>query len=245
MATAINTLVLRGPRRVRLLFTGALAAGAFTSTSYYAAANSSNSLAPPLFVEAVFAIANTPNGVEVSLSQDFVPGDLYTFTVTAVPTVDGSNPSGSVQVTVPQPLQSATNTEPATSDIDLVLYGEDLYFNGADIVEDSTGDLATLSGSDNWVTAIQRRMMSYGIKWDPSYGPKSYEYVDAPQPYQLPFAGALVAQAKADNRTAQCTVTVAPAPLDPGGFVFQLTITGRDGLQPQTFSVPPPQNLAP
>jgi hypothetical protein len=244
MSTAFNQVLVRGARRIRLFFTGALAAGAFTSTSYYAVADTENQTALPITVEAVFAISTDGTAVELSLSQDFTPGVLYAVTVTAVPTVDASNPSGTVDVTTGNPVQQTIDAEPEVDDFELLLYGEDLYFNG-DYVEDATGDLATFGGRDNWQTAILRREMSNGVKWDQAYGAKSYQYVDAPQSLQIPFAGTLVAQAKADNRTKQATCVPSFAPNDPGGFVFLITLVGTDGLDAGSVTVPSPAPASP
>jgi len=101
--------------------------------------------------------------------------------------------------------------------------------------------LATVSGRPNWFGAIYRRETSSGITWDPTYSPRADQYVNAPDRFRLPLAGRLVAQARADDRTAQATCTVTQFASDPtgNGWVFALTIVGRDGLDPATINVPP------
>lgn len=242
MTTVLLADQIRGTRRVRFLFSGPLAAGAFTSTSYYSVTSADFGGFSPITVEAVFAIATDANAVEISVSEDLTPGDLYNLSVTAVPTVDSSDPSGTLQDRPPLPIQDLQDTEPQTSDIDLLFYNRDLLHDGLDFVETASGDLATTSGQSNWLGALNRRTQSYGIKWDPAYGAGAYTFVDAPQPYAVPLAGQLLAQCRADNRTQQATVDVAQSPSDPGQWVFNISVIGKDGLNPQTITVPVPSS---
>ena len=240
MANALLTVLFRGDRRIRLIFTGALASGAFTSTGPYAVASADGAGASPISVVAVFAILGTPNAVELAIDSDLSGGLQYTIMCTGVPSADLSSFTGSITSEVGLSVASAPNTEPAQNDYERLLYGVDLMHDGTDFVEDPTGDLAELSGPDNWQSAMEWRMGSYGLPWNPGYGPEPDQYVDAPQTYQLPLAGSLLAQARLDDRTAQASVDLASD--TTGDFYFNLKITGRDKLQTVTVKVPLPNS---
>lgn len=230
-----------GARRWRLFFSGPLASGAFLTGPYAV----SDSIGPsPISVEAAYAIASDPNAVELSVSADLCGGQIYTVTCTAVPgTGGGGSFTGTFQDRTPLQVAAPPNVEPAQADIDLVLYSRDLYWNGQDFSEDATGDLVTVAGSPNWVGAMGRRMSFGPLKWARRYGANAYQYVDAPDAYQRPLAGALLGQARQDNRTATASVDVVQAPGDPDGWIFEMELTGRDGLQVQTIQIPAPTSL--
>jgi len=162
MAIVPLSVHFRGTRRVRTIFTGALASGAFTSTSLYAI-TADDGGANPMAVLAVFAIANSPNAVEFAVDSDLTSGALYTVTFTGVPGVDLSTFSGTVDSRVALVLTQLPNVEPETQDIDPLFYGRDLAFKN-DYLEDPSGDLMTISGRPNWIGAIGRRLASDGLK---------------------------------------------------------------------------------
>jgi hypothetical protein len=238
MAIAPISVEFRGTRRVRTIFTGALASGAFTSTSYYAI-TADDGGANPMNVLAVFAIANTPNAVEFAVDSDLTQGALYTVGFTAVPGADASTFTGTVDSRVALALTQLANVEPETQDIDPALYGRDLSFLG-DYLEDPSGDLLTTTGRKNWIGAIGRRIASDGLKWDPTYGPDTDQAVEGPAVLAPAFAGSLVAQARLDDRTKQATVSLTQAPNDPAGFMFAVRLVGTDGLPPPILNVSPP-----
>lgn len=240
MTTTLLTVDFRGSRRVRLIFSGGLASGAFTSTSLYTVTSTDGLGANPTNVVAVFAVANTPTAVELAVDQDFASGGLYEMGCTAVPCADLSSFTGTIDARLSLPLATPVNTEPAASDVDLLLYGRDLLHDGNDFVEDATGDLGTVSGRDNLQGAMERRMVSEGLPWDDTYGPKAEQYVDGPETEAKPFAGALVAQARADDRIQQATVDIVQSDTDPGDWAFELTMIPRDGLSGLTIQVPNP-----
>lgn len=240
MTTALSELLFRGDRRVRLFFTGALAAGAYTSTALYAVACDDGGGASSINVVAVFAVVGTPSAVELAVDEDWGGGALYTVTCTAVPCADSSTFTGSLDARVGLPLTTPVNAEPATNDIDLLLYGRDLLHDGTDFVLDSTGDLGTTSGRENYRGAMGRRMASNGLPWDDTYGGKGEEYVDAPEAQSLPFAGNLLSQARMDDRTKQAAVEIVQSDEDPGDWAFEMTLTAQDGLDDITLTVPLP-----
>lgn len=248
MATVPLSAQVRGSRRIRIFFTGPLASGAFSSTTPYVVTSTSNIVSVPIVTNAVFAISTDPNAVEIEVNVDLIAGAQYTLTLTNVPTQSAPNFSGTIPIYVGQPIASVAtpqpNVEPETSDIDLLLYGRDLYWNGSDIQETPGGDLATLWGQNNYLGAITRRVMSNGLTWDPGYGGKIQQYVDAPDVMQTPLAANVVSQARADDRTAQASVTVQQmsGTTDGGQWSVAVQVTGTDGLQPQTINIPLPSS---
>jgi hypothetical protein len=246
--TLFTSLVIRGSRRVRLVFSGNLAAGAFTSLAYYSVTTADGTTSVPITVEAVFAISGAANNVELSVSADWTPGAQYLVTVTAVPTPDGSNPTASLPASIPinlpaTPQTSIANVEPETADLDLLLFGRDLLFApGGGFVEDATGDLATVTGRDNYEGAMNRRMIGNPLLWAPKYSPRAEDFVDAPSTYARPLAGRLLSQARADDRTASATVDVQQVAGDPNGgsWFFEMALVPVDGLSPITVNVTPP-----
>jgi hypothetical protein len=239
MAIVQLSTVFNGTRRCRTIFNGALAAAAFTSTSFYVI-TAIDGGTNPINVVAVFAIASNPNAVEFAIDADLTSGALYTIGYTAVPGADASTFTGTVQIRNGLALVSLPNEEQETDDVALLLYGRDLVFSGYDWAEDATGDLLLGSGRSNWKGAIDRRLGSQGLNWDPSYGPRADQQVDAPSPYAPSFAGSLVAQARLDDRTKQATAQLTQAPGDPNGFIVSVQIVGRDGLEVMSTSVPLP-----
>lgn len=225
-----TSVVPRSARRVRLVFDGALAASAFTSTTYYAIANT-DGLAPSPTVSGVVAIVGQTNQIELATSLDLIGGAQYTVTVTAAPAADLTTCTGSLPmqlgaVLVPQ------NSEPATNDVDEALYLIDLVWSGDDFVEDASGDLATISGIANLKGAIERRWMQEGLPYDPSYGVKSSQYVDGAAGAVLGIKGEMVAQARQDPRVRSVDVSLTFDPLSPGkvlarGYIVPITLNDK------------------
>lgn len=239
MAIALQTLIFNPPRRVRLIFTGPLVTGAFQSTSYYAVTSTDGAGANPTNVVEAFAVANSPNVVELALDEDLAGGGMYEIDCTNVPVSSGPAFTGSLSARVGLPLAAPIDVEPAQSDLDLLLYNRDLLHDGNDFVLDPSGDLSTIAGRDNYIGAMNRRMVSGGLLWDPNYGARAFEFVNAPDAYRQTLAGNLLAQARADDRTLQATIDVEQDPTDYNSWDFVLTVQGRDKRDPFTISIPP------
>lgn len=239
---AANTLLFNGSRRIRVLATQSLGTGAFTSTTLYTVTSLDGIGASPS-VNAVFAIAGTPQAVELAVSADLVPGGLYQVAFAAMPFANGTTFTGNLtgRLALPSNTPNA-QAEPSTGDFDLLFYGRDLLLgDNGDFALDATGDLATISGRQNWQDAIERRVMSDGIPWDAAYGAKPSDYVNAPSQYQLPLSARIVQQARADDRTLTAQVQLVPNPAGiKGAYAFQLSAQGRDGLSPITVTTPLP-----
>lgn len=235
MTISAVSVEIRGTRRIRTAFSGPLASGAFTTLSLYSITATDGGI-NPINVVAVFAIASSPSAVEFAVDSDLSSGALYQVGYTAVPGADSSFFTGTTLARIALELTDQPNVEPETQDLDLLLYGRDLQFKN-DFLQDASGDLLSSTGRKNWLGAMTRRFGSDGLGWDPSYGPQAEAAVEGPQALAPSFAGALVAQARLDDRNKQASVTVDQAPNDPAGFVFNITLIGRDGLSTQTISV--------
>lgn len=244
MPQSPNIVLFPGsPRRIRVLCTGTLAAAAFTSLSIYGVRNTDGLGASPIHVVAVFAIASTASAFELAIDSDLTPGAAYQINLSALPFADSSTFTGSIAATFPpQPNTPPPNVEQATSDIDLLLYGRDLLqADSGDFAEDATGDLATIAGRPNWQDAVARRCLSGGVLWDPGYGAKPDNFVNAPGVLMLPLSAVLVTQCRADDRTATASVVLTPNFRGvQGSYGFTIKITGRDGLDPLSIQQPIP-----
>jgi len=234
MSISPLTLDFRGTRRIRILWTGALASGAFT-TSLYGVSNTDGTGASPISVVAVFSIASAPNACELAINADLTSGAAYQVTFSSVPGADGSHFSGSLNGNVGLTLVSPPNTEIEATDADLIIFSRDLLFQNGDFIEAAGGDLMTITGRPNWLGAAQRRINSDGLPWDDTYGAHPDDYVDAPQAYSTAFAGRIVAQATADDRTKSADVQFQQDPLDPDTWDFLVSLAAIDGSNPTSF----------
>lgn len=242
MSIDLQTLLVRHERRVRLFFTNTLAAGAFTTLTYYAISCQDGS-GPDPNVLAAYAVPNTPGGVELVLDEDLTDGGLYLFSAIGVPATDSTvTPSTSTQLARVALGQKPANVELAATpeDRDALMYQRDLVWDGTDLVEDATGDLATVTGQTNVVNAVVRRELGEPLPWDPSYSPRAREFVNAPNVTLGDLRVAVVAQARLDPRVADASAAVSK-PLDAAGEQQVLTVTVTPiGGKPQTKSVPMP-----
>ena len=138
---ALNQLTVRHERRVRVLFTEALGAGAF-APALYSLALGSGASGPP--VVGAIVIVGTPIAVELALGADLQDGGSYVLTASGVPALDGSvTPPGSAFAFVWNSGAAPTNVELPEDDLDALLYGIDLVWTGTDFGETPLGDLAT------------------------------------------------------------------------------------------------------
>lgn len=243
MSIDLQTLLVRHERRVRLFFTNALAAGAFSTLTYYTIA-SQDGAGPDPNVVAAYATPSNPACVELVLDQDLVDGGLYLFAAIGVPATDSTvTPSTSTQLAIIGVCSIPVNVEPAATqtDRDALMYQRDLLWDGTDLVEDASGDLATITGQPNVMNAIIRREMGEPLPWDPNYSPNARQYVNAPNVTLDELRVAVVRQALLDPRVAQASASVAAPIVSSGNTdpVLSITITPIGG-KPQTKPVPLP-----
>jgi len=215
MSIALTVAEIRHERRVRLFFSLALGGGAFTSTSFYSLSNINGGGTTPDVV-AAYPIVGATACVELQLDGELTPGNAYTFSAVGVPGVDSSttpDPSTAV-ATFGQKIAPVVTT--SGSELDTLLYGEDLLFDGSEFSEDPSGDLAGISGPPNLRLALLRRGLSDGLPWDGNYGVGTRDYIDG-TPGAMPSLRAQAeAQMRLDDRVAAVKATVSVGSDDTG-----------------------------
>jgi hypothetical protein len=207
MGIILTGAVARHERRVRVLFDRPLAAPALTNAALYAVTASDGTAVP---ISGLVLLLGEPSAVDLALGADLLPGAAYAVRADGVPAQDGTTaPAGSVAPVQLGAPSSTSNAEVQPTDIDALLYGVDLVWTGDDYGETSAGDLATTSGSANVEAALERRLVSEGLPWDDTYGAKPRAYVDG-APGALPsLRGALIREARADDRVKAATCSYA------------------------------------
>lgn len=197
-------------RKVRLVFTESVHASAFTTLSFYGA-TCTNSLGASPSIAAAFALAASPNVVELQLSLDLVQGGVYEFTAVGVPNVGStsttpgdSNATGAFGEQPTHPVLPAA----AVTYADEWLYGLDLVFSDSDFVEDASGDLSEVSGAALVRRDLEGRATSEGLPWEPNFGMKPRSYVDGTPGALLTLRGQAIAQMLEDDRVRSCEATL-------------------------------------
>lgn len=235
---ALLSILIKHKRRIRLVFSSPVAAGAFTSVSYYTVTSQDGIGASPPVVSAI-AVDGAVNNVELALGDELVPGGRYRVSAIGVPAVDSSvTDSTSTQIVAFGLERPTVNVEALVSDNDLLLYGRDLVWTGTDFEETAAGDLATVGGAPNARAALGRRLLASGLPWAPLYGPNARSYVNGTAPGVLTLSGALLGQAKADDRVASVTVTLEEDSLHQPVFIVTPTLIG--GEKPPAVAVTVP-----
>jgi hypothetical protein len=105
---------------------------------------------------------------------------------------------------------------------DRQFFGADLCFDGTDFVEQVDGDLAECAGEQNGRAAFRRGMLCEGLQWAPDWGAKLREFVGAPSPVLIQVSGAILAQARRDDRVGKVTLNADATQLPNG----EVTILG-------------------
>ena len=209
MTVELQSIEVRGPRRVRLRYTNTLGAGAFV-TSWFSIVSVDEVTADPLVV-AVMLVPGFPEQIELQLSLDLAPGGSYELTSAAgIPAGDASTTALDVSNFRPATPRQAPSISVSSADVRTLLYGEDLVHDGQDMVETHDGDLATISGEANALNAVVRRALADGLPYNPGYGPKLRRFVDAPSPSIRAGRGDLERNARLDDRVKRITAELAP-----------------------------------
>ena len=207
MAIELQAIVPKHERRIRLVFTGALAAGAFGTPgpSGYTIDNEDGAGPSPGIASAIIVAGSTSN-VELALDADLAQGALYRIRAIGIPGADASTSTAASDQRFRFAIETAArSSEPKVSDRELLLYGRDLVHTGLDYLETVEGDLATTSGAQNAMLALNRRMLSIPLAWAPEYSPRAREFVDAPLATVAALRGRLEAQALRDDRVKSVT----------------------------------------
>jgi hypothetical protein len=233
VALSLLSAVARHERRIRLVFDGALAAGAFTSLTPYSVAGDDGSMVP---VSGAIGLLGMPNQLDLALGADLEASVIYTVGASAVPGADGSATAAGtwalVRLAAPPP--SPIDAEVTPDDIEAALYGIDLGWDGQDYAETAAGDLATVGGSDNVEAALTRRFASDGLPWDDTYGAKPRRYIDGDAAAIAPLRGTLVRQARLDDRVKSARASLSA---DGSEFDVSVQLIGDD----QPLSIPAPK----
>ena len=201
MTIALVTVQVRHERRIRLLFSHALASGAFTPGLYTVTSVDGDAADPP--VVAAYAVLNSPAVVELHLGADLVQGGHYRASAPGVPGTDGDttpDPSA-VGFRVGTARGGAELSAPRkASALERRLYGWDLVHDGNDFVETPDGDLADAAGVTVARADLRRRVESNGLPWRPSFGLHARAWVDAPAPALAQVPVLAVAEVRKDDR---------------------------------------------
>jgi hypothetical protein len=229
MAISFQSVVYRSPRRIRLVFSNTLAAGAF-SASWFAVV-STDSLGVDPTVMAALVVAGSPNVVELVLSDEMASAGGYSVTASAgVPAADASTLLADTALPLRAPGTTPEITGPTVeARDDLYLY--DLAFNGDDYVETGDGDLEVTSGVPNVEAALTRRLISEGLQWSASYGAKAREYVDGPSTALPELRAALINQALLDPRVKAADAKLLLATDGSYYFSVEAQLVGNLSIQ--------------
>lgn len=232
MALTLLSGVARHERRVRLVFDGPVAVGAFANVSLYPIVGSDGSA---ISVSGIVGLVGMPNQLDLALGADLQAGIVYTVTAAGVPGDDGSVTAAGawavVRLAVPPPVPA--DAEIAPDAVTALLYGIDLSWNGVDYRESAAGDLATVGGRDNVQAALTRRFAADGLPWDAFYGAKPRRYVDGSPIVAPALRGTLVRQALLDDRVKAASATFQ---VDSRQFDITVQLIGDDA----PLSVPSP-----
>lgn len=235
MSIVLTTLLIRSDTRVRLTFSGALAAGAFNASLYTMTDVTQSSPGPT--VKAALAVSSVTNQVELVLATPLTSGDAVCANCTLVPAADSSFFTGNATSYYGPQVDFLPNVEPAQNSSDTLVFGRDLVHNGLDYVEDATGDLAVVEGVPNVKGALFRRVLGYGLPWDQSYGPRLEDYVDGPNASAAPATGLIKRQMLADDRVTACTVSLEEDSTAAGGAFFVIEPLLKTNRRMKPFDV--------
>lgn len=217
MSITLAAVQFRHERRVRLVFTDTVGSGGFVATLYTVTSLDGDAASP--VVQKALAVTSSPNVVELQLGSDLVGGALYRFSAPGVPAADsGSTPDPSdadARFGRERPVRPPIGTSPV-QDLEELLYGRDLAWNGSDFAEATSGDLETASGLAVVETDLTARMLANGLPWDPAFGLKAREEVDGSPAALQGLRGRAVQQLLEDDRVASADAVVdVSVPLEP------------------------------
>jgi hypothetical protein len=237
----MNELTVRHERRVRVLFTEPVARGAFFP-GHYSLSTPAGTAGPP--VVGAILIPGTPIAVELALGADLEDGGSYVLAAAGVPGLNGTvTPVGSTLAFRWSSGSPPQNVEQPQDDLDALLYGIDLVWTGTDFGETPLGDLATVQGVPNAQGAVERRLASEeDLPWrEGPYGPHARAYVDGPQKNATTLRGAILRQARVDNRVKDASATFSFDTEGDGDAYFDVEV-GLIGADSFTVNVPVPSS---
>lgn len=208
MTILLSSVVVRHERRLRLVFSNTLAAGAFDVSHY--TIETADDVATPPEVQEAYLVPGSPTVVELALDGPLVRGALYTVLAENVPATDLSDTDPGTSLNFRWGITAApVNIEPGLRDKNLLLYGIDLIWNGVDYQESSTGDLDRVSGPANVTKALNRGVETNpgDLTWDVTYGAGAREFIDSPSVLAGTLKGSVSSQMVRDPRVKSVKVT--------------------------------------
>lgn len=236
MTIALQNLIVRSKRRVRLVFSEAVASGAFVADFY--SVTSLDSFGADPTVNGVLVVPDSPQDVELSFSIDLAPSGGYQLSVAAgVPALaGGTSAAANYRFAAPAPL-TPPSPEVGVTDVFSDLYGDDIAFAEDDFVETAEGDLATNGGGpQNVVAALTDRGLAEGLPWDDTYGAKPREFVDGSDTELTTLRVRTIAQFLLDDRVSQASATSSSDPSGESDINVSVTLVGQS--VPTTVTVP-------
>lgn len=211
MTILLQALEVRHERRIRLVFTNALASGAFgvPAPGGYLITCVDGSATPP-GIQAALVVPGSATVVELSFDAPLVRGALYHITAQSIPAVDASSTATGTGQDFRWGFDTPpVNVEPARRNKELLLYGVDLIWNGVDYQENAAGDLDRVSGSANVTKALNHGVEANpgDLIWDETWGGGGREFVDSPSTAAGTLKGAVSAQLLRDPRVKSVKTT--------------------------------------
>lgn len=243
MAIELTGIVVKHERRLRLVFSNELAAGAFGTgpapVEYVVESSDGRGLDPTVL--AAIAVLGAVTNVELALDVDLVKGALYRVRAIGVPATDlSTSTSASDQLFRFGESPKAVNVEPKTSHADRVLFGSDAVWTGVDYLENVQGDLEEVVGPGNAHSALRRRLTGAPLAWAPGYSPRARHLVDAPIPSVGGLKGRLQQQALLDDRVRSVDVTFDVDPTNGEDSIFSVTPTFRGNRTAEPIAIETP-----
>lgn len=228
---ALVQAIPRSESRLRLVFNAPLSVGAFDANRYAVRSTDAAGARPP--VRQAMIVPGLPACVELVLGVRLVGGSRYEVECDDVPAAGGSLFSGTHAFTVARPGNAARASERSGSrSLERELFGVDIAFEGGDFALGPDGDLATIEGADNAVSAVVSRFISEGLAWDDEYGGKPREFVDGARGELAALRGRLIRQAQQDDRVQRADVRVRPSePLAPEEAEMDVTVVLTGGMR--------------
>lgn len=242
MTIELIGVIVKHERRVRLVFSSPLGAGAFgTPAPVEYVIDNQDGLAPSPGVAAAIIVTSATTNVELALDTDLVQGALYVITTTGIPGADASTcTAASVERFRVGVEPRRPDVEPKVLDADLLLFARDLVHTGIDYLETAEGDLATVGGIVNAQAAHRRRLLGSPLPWAPGYSPRARQYVDAPIAGIGGLRGVLQQQSLADDRVQSVAVRLVLDETTPEDSAFEVTPVFIGGRATGTESVAVP-----
>ena len=215
-------VVVRHERRIRIVFSSAVAAGAFSPAAYSVTALEGASAIP---VVGAMLVGSASTNVELALGADLVDGVLYAVAARGVPALDGSVLASALLSFRRFEDAPVANLERPASDLPALLYGVDLVWTGTDFGETPLGDLDTVTGAENARGALERRFAAEeDLPWmSRRYGIGARDFIDGPTRDAATLRGAILRQAATDARVTSTAVTLSVDD-EKGDAFFDITV---------------------